>query len=157
MIVPGQIPDSPLTLIMALIVVESGSDEGWITDANELLCQFVNWQRGEFGAPHDPNIETDTLIGKPLDAIVPPDSRVAHKYYRRAFSERPTPRTMGEGRHTPLFVRSDFDPGATGLDRIVGMPVAVLIGLSAIDERHTVAAVQPMHVGRQFALPSQQR
>lgn len=149
----GQIPDSPLSRIMALIVVDGASAEGWITDANPLLCQIVNWQRGEFGDPSDPGILTDTLIGKPLDVIVPERNRRAHKHFRAAFTANPEPRTMGEGRNTPLLIRQGFDPDETGLARIIGMPVAVLIGLSAIDERHTVAAVQPMNVGRQFALP----
>lgn len=151
---PGEIPNDPLSLIVALVVVESDTDEGWVTDANSLFCEIVGWDRGQFGDARDPDILTDTLIGKPLDVLVPPRHRRAHKFFRQAFSAAPAPRTMGEGRDTPLFRRDAWASGVTGLERIVGSPVAVLIGLSAMDEHHTVAAVQPMQVGRQFALPA---
>ena len=155
---PGLIgDDNPLSAIIALMVVQADAQEGWITDANRLACDLIGWERGRPGDPRDPDVLTDTLIGKPLDVLVPPKYRKAHKLFRMAFTANPEPRTMGEGRNTPLWHKDSFADNADGLDRIMGTPVAVLIGLSAMDEHHTIAAIQPMLVGKSFALPGSDR
>lgn len=150
--------NNPYSRIAALLVVESDAEEGWITDVNRLCCDIVGWDRGEYGDDRDPGLMTETLIGKPLDVLIPPSYRKAHRLFRQAFAANPEPRTMGEGRNTPLWVRDRNSPieGADARDRlesIKGRATTVLIGLSAMDEHHAVAMVQAMAIGKSFSLP----
>ena len=143
---------NPYSKIALLLVVEGDAQEGWITDCNELCSQFLNWERGEPGVVRDPECKTQTLIGKPLDVLVPPAYRDAHKLFRKAFQAHPIPRTMGEGRNTPIWIK-DPNIKVDGLESITGRPATVLIGLSAMDDHHTLAMIQPMSIGKAFALP----
>lgn len=140
---------NPYSATTCLLSVQAVADEGWIADANKLMCDLVGWERGNFGDPRDPDCKTQTLIGKPLDVLIPPIFRSAHRLFRKAFVTNPTPRTMGEGRNTPIWVK---DPGVRvkGLHSITGRQITVLIGLSPIDDCFTLAIVQPMEVVRQF-------
>lgn len=143
---------NPYSQTSYLLTIRAVEDHGFIVDANHLLCELVHWDRGNFGDPLDPHCTTDTLIGKPLSVLIPPMFRRAHSLFHMAFQAHPVPRTMGEGRNTPIWIK---DPGVTvcGLDSIEGHQATVLIGLSAVDNEHTLAIVQPMEVGRQFTLP----
>lgn len=145
---------NPYSKIALLLVVESDAEMGWITDCNELCARFVGWEPGMVGDPRDPDCKSQTLIGKPLDVLIPPVYRRSHKLFRQAFAANPEPRTMGEGRNTPIWIRHE---GQTidGLDSIQGTSMTVLIGLSALGEHHTVAMIQPMTVHKSFALPEQ--
>jgi hypothetical protein len=149
--VPYGHPDyNPFSATTYLLTVD---DACFIADANQLLCDLVGWERGKFGDPKDPKCKTQTLIGKPLDVLVPPIFREAHHHFQRAFQENPTPRTMGEGRNTPVWVK---DPAlhVNGIHSIKGRQLTVLIGLSAIDEHYTLAIIQPLEVSRRFVIPS---
>jgi hypothetical protein len=128
-----------------LLTVVGDLEDGYIIDANGLLCDLIGWERGEYGDPYDPNCTTQTLIGKPLDVLVPPRYRASHRLFHMAFQAHPVPRTMGAGRNTPIWVK-DHDVTISGLDSITGREATVLIGLSAIDEHHALAIIQPMAV-----------
>jgi hypothetical protein len=150
--IPGEPDYNPYSTTTCLLSVEADTDRGWIADANRMMCDLVGWERGNFGDPKDPECRTQTLIGKPLDVLVPPIFRRSHHLLRRAFVAHPSPRTMGEGRNTPIWVK---DPGVevNGMRSIRGTQLTVLIGLSPIDDVYTLAIVQPMEIVRKFIQP----
>lgn len=116
---------------LPLAMILSGPD-GRIALANEQACVMFGWPRG-------------SLVGEPLDSLVPERFRHAHPAYRAGFFAEPRARMMGAGRD--LYARrrdgTEF-PVEIGLNPVpVEGGMMVLSAIVDITERkEREAAVQ---------------
>jgi len=72
------------------ICVIAGDKEGTILYANAKLLTFLGY-------------ESDEIVGRPLDTLIPAHSRESHKHYRQGFMTRPSLRPMGREREVRIL------------------------------------------------------
>lgn len=105
------------------------SEHGTIASVNQELCRM-------FGHA------ADSLVGRSVDTLLPPDLRAAHAAHRRRFMSEPSRRRMGEGRVlNGQHARGHVFPVEIGLTPLLTRAGERMVLASVVDmsDRHDLA------------------
>jgi PAS domain S-box-containing protein len=119
---------SPAVIWAAL---EHAPDAVVITNTDATIM-YANEMCGRvFG--HDPQ----SLVGKPIDIVIPVSARSVHRRHHEQYSADPTARPMGHGRRLTALHRDGFE-------------VPVEISLSPVNDEFVIAVVRDVTEQRRF-------